>query len=167
MDIRELGAIGELVGGVAVIGTLVDLAIQVRQSTRAQNAVAVDTAFDKIMIVNNAIAADGELCRIVWEGSIDWESFEAPEFFRFSLMMRNVFMPFDSIRLKREAGMVNDSLWYSCRAVLKRLITQRGVAQWWERTSGDFSPAFRLFVAEETRSEFEPLEPRAASEERP
>ena len=32
MDIMELGAIGELVGGVAVIATLVYLAIQVRQS---------------------------------------------------------------------------------------------------------------------------------------
>ena len=34
MDIMELGAIGELVGGVAVIGTLVYMALQVRQNTR-------------------------------------------------------------------------------------------------------------------------------------
>ena len=33
MDIMELGAIGELVGGVAVLATLVYLAIQIRQNT--------------------------------------------------------------------------------------------------------------------------------------
>ncbi len=36
MNIMELGAIGELVGGVAVLVTLIYLAAQVRQSARAQ-----------------------------------------------------------------------------------------------------------------------------------
>ena len=35
MDIMELGAIGELVGGVAVVATLVYLAVQIRQGNRA------------------------------------------------------------------------------------------------------------------------------------
>ena len=35
MDIMELGAIGELVGGVAVIATLIYLALQVRENTTA------------------------------------------------------------------------------------------------------------------------------------
>ncbi len=34
MDIMELGAIGELVGGLAVIGSLIYVGIQVRQNTR-------------------------------------------------------------------------------------------------------------------------------------
>ena len=38
MDIMELGAVGELVGGVAVIATLVYLAAQIRQNTRAAMA---------------------------------------------------------------------------------------------------------------------------------
>ena len=35
MNVMELGAIGELVGGVAVIATLIYLAAQVRQNTKA------------------------------------------------------------------------------------------------------------------------------------
>ena len=38
MDIMELGAIGELVGGIAVIATLVYLALQVRQGTQVARA---------------------------------------------------------------------------------------------------------------------------------
>ncbi len=37
MDIMELGAIGELVEGVAVIGSLVYLSLQVRQSAMVQS----------------------------------------------------------------------------------------------------------------------------------
>jgi hypothetical protein len=34
MDILELGAIGELVGGVAVVGSLLFVGVQIRQGTR-------------------------------------------------------------------------------------------------------------------------------------
>ncbi len=45
MDIMELGAIGELVGGVTVIGTLIYLASQVRQGNRlARSQVQHDSA---------------------------------------------------------------------------------------------------------------------------
>ena len=35
MTIQELGALGELIGGAAVIATLIYLAVQVRQSTQS------------------------------------------------------------------------------------------------------------------------------------
>ena len=38
MDIMELGAIGELVGGVAVIATLIYLAVQIRQGNQLERA---------------------------------------------------------------------------------------------------------------------------------
>ena len=41
MNIMELGAIGELVGGLAVIASLVYVGVQVRQNTRAQNIAAL------------------------------------------------------------------------------------------------------------------------------
>ena len=41
MDIMELGAIGELVGGVAVVGSLIYVGLQVRQSNRLAQADAV------------------------------------------------------------------------------------------------------------------------------
>ena len=41
MDIMELGAIGELVGGVAVIGSLLYVGLQVRQSNQLNRAESV------------------------------------------------------------------------------------------------------------------------------
>ncbi len=40
MDIMELGAIGEMVGGVAVLATLIYLAVQVRQGNKTERAQA-------------------------------------------------------------------------------------------------------------------------------
>ncbi len=41
MDILELGAIGELVGGLAVIGSLIFVGLQVRQNNRLTRAEAI------------------------------------------------------------------------------------------------------------------------------
>ncbi len=41
MDIMELGAIGELVGGVAVVVTLIYLAVQVRVNTATNRSAAL------------------------------------------------------------------------------------------------------------------------------
>ena len=41
MDIMELGAIGELVGGVAVIASLIYVGLQLRQNTSATRAASL------------------------------------------------------------------------------------------------------------------------------
>ena len=41
MDIMELGAIGELVGGVAVIGSLIYVGLQVRQSNEVAKSESI------------------------------------------------------------------------------------------------------------------------------
>ena len=61
MDIMELGAIGELVGGVAVLVTLIYLAVQMRDARRlldeqsvATGAATLYTAFDPVYRAGNA-----------------------------------------------------------------------------------------------------------------
>lgn len=152
MGIMELGALGELVGGVAVIVSLVFVGLQVRYSTKAQNASTADAAVDRIIAINNNIAGDGELARIMSEGSSDRASFERPEYLRFHLTMQSVFMQYDSIRVKRDSGMVHDSLWQTRQAVLHELLSQRGIVQWWDRNARTFSAEFQGFI-EGMRSE--------------
>ncbi len=46
MTIQELGAIGELIGGIAVVVTLIYLAVQVRQNTRMNAALIRQHFYD-------------------------------------------------------------------------------------------------------------------------
>ena len=55
MNITELGAIGELVGGVAVIASLVYVGLQVRQSTQVGRAQAVTTRLSGQMAAELAL----------------------------------------------------------------------------------------------------------------
>ena len=72
-----------MVGGVAVIASLIFVGLQVRQSARAQNNAAVDAAINSMMGLNTAIARDPDLTRIVNEASLGHETLDTPEYARF------------------------------------------------------------------------------------
>ncbi len=58
MDIMELGAIGELVGGVAVLATLVYLAVQTRNNTQAIRSSTYSQVADSFSALSLAIFQD-------------------------------------------------------------------------------------------------------------
>ncbi len=76
MDIMELGAIGELVGGVAVIASLIYVGLQVRQGNqinRAESARAIVRDYNNFLykLVDNVD---------IWRrGSVDFESLSGEE----------------------------------------------------------------------------------------
>lgn len=46
MNVQDLGSVGELIGAVATVGTLIYLALQVRANTRALRAASIQTMMD-------------------------------------------------------------------------------------------------------------------------
>ncbi len=70
----ELGAIGELVGGVAVIATLLYLALQVRQNTLETRVASSQALTDSINQVNLAISVDANRASITRRGREDYSS---------------------------------------------------------------------------------------------
>ena len=63
MNIMELGAIGELVGGVAVIASLAYVGLQIRQNTSAVRANSAQGFADSINAVQLQISSGGETAR--------------------------------------------------------------------------------------------------------
>jgi len=65
MDWNAIGAIGEIIGALAVFLTLAYLALQVRQNTRTIQASAVDASINKLQAVRISLyespsASEGE-----------------------------------------------------------------------------------------------------------
>jgi hypothetical protein len=68
MDIMELGAIGELVGGVAVIASLVYVGLQIRQNTGAMRAASAQNLVTVSTNGHFLLAADNGLAEIIQRG---------------------------------------------------------------------------------------------------
>ena len=143
MDIMELGAIGELVGGVAVIATLIYLAVQIRQNTRAVRASALDSSVTSIMSVRGSIVESAELSEIFDKGLADAESLDHLERTRFRFLMQNVLWGFWNTYSQAGYANLSTSVWEAQLPILVRVMTTPGGRWFWENFRHEFEASFR------------------------
>lgn len=70
MDIQDFGAIGDIVGGVAVVFTLIFLAFELRRNTRSVRASTSYEAQNSIALVNEAASRDPELLKLLTRSNV-------------------------------------------------------------------------------------------------
>ena len=83
MDLTQLANLGEFIGGIAVLVTLVYLAVQVRQNTAAQEATAVQSWFTARAMMQSLPAQSTELSSAIGAGIKDSRSLTADNWVQF------------------------------------------------------------------------------------
>ncbi len=111
MDIMELGAIGELVGGVAVIGSLIYLALQVRGGAQEQRASSMREAAREMGAVVQAVGETEERAGIWLKGMLEFEAMDALERLRFSVMLGHFFRLLEQLYYQSRDGNVESESW--------------------------------------------------------
>ena len=74
MTWQELGGLGEFVGSIAVVVSLLFVVRELRQSTKVNRAAALELANARAVALNDAPMRDLELTRIIREGGDDLSS---------------------------------------------------------------------------------------------
>ena len=69
MTLSDLGNIGEMLGGVAVLVTLVYLALQIRQNTRTMRSAAHHSANQLGVQINLVLGMNPAVARVLMAGS--------------------------------------------------------------------------------------------------
>ena len=142
MTIVELGAIGEFVGSIAVLATLVYLAIQTRQTKFAAQSAARHTAAATMNQNSQNAAASTEYVEIISRGMAD-EELKPAEWLRFVLWMTGMFHVFQQHYLDSEQGLGDERVWAGEARAMKDLLGNPGVAAWWRSAPAlPFSDAF-------------------------
>jgi hypothetical protein len=86
MDIMELGAIGELVGGVAVVASLLFVGVQVRTNTREQRAASMQEATRETANTVQYLTGPG-YAEIWLQGMGDLQALDPADRLRFSAVL--------------------------------------------------------------------------------
>lgn len=149
VTIQELGAIGEMVGGIAVVVSLLYLAIQIRQNTRAIRSSSFHGVTDSFNQINNLLAHDEALARIFRIGLEDLEALSDDERIRFSFMFMSPFRVFETIYFQRTSGTVDPRLWDAEKRSMQFLLSGPGSRAWWHANPLSFTAEFRSFIEQE------------------
>ena len=95
MNWEALGAIGEIVGAVAVVLTLGYLAVQIRQNTRATRAATSSAAAAAARDISGAVARDAELANLYETGLRSLYSLDPSQRAQFDSLMFTLFSHYE------------------------------------------------------------------------
>jgi len=139
LTLEDLGNLGDFVGGLAVIATLLYLAIQIRQNTRILRTSAEQVA-DPIAAIAN-IAQSPENAAVYHRGISDPNALSPEERTHFYLLMASSFYVLHQGFRAYQLGTQSEDTWrWQSRAVLF-YAAQPGVRTWWRNQgSGLFDP---------------------------
>ena len=148
MDIGALGNIGDFLGGIGVIVTLVYLAAQIRQNTIATKADSYQAVVASASEWSREICLNAEICDIMDRGAASYEGLNQVEKIRFNLAMSGYFRNMENLHLKFISGAVDGSVWSGWANRTLAFLAAPGTRNWWELNKSAFSAGFRRFIAQ-------------------
>jgi len=131
MNWEAAGAIGEIVGAIGVIGTLLYLAIQVRSSTAAtetENRAAIANGYREILTLN----LDSEIARAFREGLRDYPDMPFDSRVKFANLCGHEALLFQSAFAQYEAGQLEMETYDSYLSWFASVISTPGGSNFWE-----------------------------------
>jgi hypothetical protein len=153
MTIQELGSLGELVGGLAVIVSVLYLAVQIRQNTRqlehSTEAARAEVELDNARLAaefNAAVADSTDLASIWFRGLTDAEQLDATETGRFNFLMGSLFYRLEGLFRQHQRGFLAEESFRPWARLMSNLLTTPFVRTWWEARSHPFSESFVSYV---------------------
>ena len=150
MTWEQLGAIGELVSGVAVLATLIYLAMQIRQAKNLMLSNTHQARTDRNISLTQFLANDDQALKqyigeITTEKMNDMEKQRA--IFIFSMSMRH----FEDMHYQHQLGVVDDETWDANKAGVRRFVSTDTGGELWASSKHMFRAGF-VKVVDELRS---------------
>ena len=144
--LEDLGNIGEFVGGIGVVVTLIYLAIQIRQNTAAvRTAAGMDTARQVAAWVDRMVV-DPELGRLYNLAAEDPESLEPEEASRFMIFIAEIFFIYEGQYQMYRQQHITDDMWIPKRDILLGYLKNSLIETWWINRGSPFSESFRTYI---------------------
>lgn len=147
MSIQDLGAIGEFIGSIGVIVTLIYLAMQIRSNTRATRASAGFEATHSWANLNETLSSRSDdylLPFVKTSRTQDFSGLTDVEYLRLTLFLRSMFQKLEGQFYLYRYGLLDRALWEQRSSVGKGFIIQSHLAEWWqlEKEINTFTPDF-------------------------
>lgn len=153
MNWEAIGAFGEIAGAIGVILTLMYLAIQLRQNTKASQIAAVQNSVENSARFSELVAEDEDLGRTFWVGLSNPEELNPSEMRKF-ISIVNVFMRRESVAFYLyQEGTMPEKLWAARVASIEGALNQPGLKVYLEVVGESLPSDFRAFIEEATRKE--------------
>ena len=131
MSIQDLGSIGELLAALATLATLIYLAVQVRQNTRALKSATFQNITSEMSRNVEPISVNADLAAIMVKGMPDPDSLKPEERLRLASVFVASFRRMESVFVQSKLGSIDDELKEGFETSMASLLTTPFGSEWW------------------------------------
>jgi hypothetical protein len=141
-----ISAISQLIGSLAVVLSVLYLAVQVHQNTRVARLATQDAAATALREVTKPFMENAELERIWRVGLEDIGALSVEERARFFHAAYQWLKAFETIHSHYAYGLMDKQLFQGWEGLLRHYVAASGIAYYWKLRPEAFSERFRNFV---------------------
>jgi hypothetical protein len=152
MTLSELGDLGDFLGGIGVIVTLVYLAIQVRRNTQAVRSASLDSVTTSHMEFQRTVWGDPILNELWFDGRTGKKELSEAESRRFIFMLSSCARHWESAYQKARGGTLETTAWAGMHEELLGVFVNPGAQAYWHLIRRMFSPDFVEFAESAIRA---------------
>jgi hypothetical protein len=148
MSLADLGAIGEFISSIAVVITLIYLAIQIRENTESVKETNSIIHTDRMIGHSRAIASDPQLADIFRRGSADRSSLKDAERWQFGTYMWSLFVDFQSEYFAKKQDRLDAYHWQFQERNMVLYLMRPGIEEWWNDLYLELDEEFVAYVTQ-------------------
>jgi hypothetical protein len=150
MSLSDLASLGSFVSGVAVLVSLVYLALQVRQAERNQRGLMQQGRTERVSDYTLRLAEPG-LAEVYWRGVRKPEDLSIAELDRFVSICRAGFLSAEESVLQHKAGLLDETSYSAFLAGWSFVAAMPGICAAWRMTSHLYGSDFSTLMDGLTR----------------
>jgi hypothetical protein len=146
MNWDAIGAIGEIVGAVAVLVTLIYLSVQIRQNTKAVRSTAIDSSITALSAIRDRILSDKEIAEMYVLGSEDPDALDKADLTRFRMLLTNTLFAMMNLYENSKDTGISEAFWANQKANIRRVLATNGGKWFWGEYRHEFEDEFAKVV---------------------
>jgi hypothetical protein len=158
MTLEQLGGLGEFVGALAILVSLVYVAREIHENSQSTRLAALQSAMLADQIVMELPARDRDLARVIRialgfaEGSLNEDELSHFRYWMFLGLRAN-----ENLFVQHKAGMIDDDTWAARSRSLLFVLASPGGRRVWEEASNTYRDDFRAWIASSRNEESPPV----------
>ncbi|MEQ8956212.1 MAG: hypothetical protein RL120_18940, partial [Gammaproteobacteria bacterium] len=146
MTLEDLGNLGELIAAIDNVGTLIYLALQIRQNNAAVRISAGQAITETLNAGMLLAASTPQTARVLIYGQVTFEELAPDEKAQFIAWVFAWFRALEQGHYFNDRGLLDDQLWQGQVAHIAQVLSRPPIAKWWDSRRALFNPDFQRFV---------------------
>ena len=146
MTLEDLGNTGEFVAAIAVVASLIYLAMQIRQNTSVVLANTQQTLMDAVSALQASVSEHPDLPSLLIRANEDPDSLSPEDSLRFEFFATRIFGQYETIFFFYGKGLMPLELWEPWDAGYSDFVQSPGFRKYWAEHSRHHHESFRGHV---------------------